>query len=307
MRWVALFALVFAMPSNARAGGWTTPEGTLFAKLALYHLGSDTLFVDSLREGVFCAEEGVQLGEGERGPYDCNLDGGGGLVTTQLFLELAIGLHERVDLRLQLPIILRGEFVSDGTPSSRAGAGDLRVSGQLRFLDWPFVGAIHLAIKAPTGFFTPDAVGVPLGEGQWDIRGSLIGSRSWLDGRLYMSAELGYRLRLPNEELGFSGEGLNLGDELLAVAELGGRPLPWLMLGSRLDLLYGLVSSDGFFELPGRRVLYVRGTLGIEPFQSIRGAESIAAEFGIALPLWGRGWPGDPVVHIALSGQFSLW
>ncbi|MEM9071117.1 MAG: hypothetical protein AAGE52_21585 [Myxococcota bacterium] len=307
----ALLCALLTVDSVARAGAWTTPEGVLWLKVAWFRLDSDRLFVDSLREGVFCAEENRFLEEGDRGPYDCNLEGGGGLRTDQVFLEFAFGIHKRIDFRLQLPIILAGEFVSDGTPATRRGVGDLRLTTQVLIVDSPVVVAANMEVKAPTGFFTADAVGVPLGEGQWDVAFRGLISGSLLGGRLWMGAEVGYRIRTPNDELGFTGDGLNLGDEILVVAEGGGRPIDGLYLSLRGELLYGFASKDDIFELPGRRVAYIQPGIAISPFafagDSFREWTDLSLEFGVRIPVWGRNWPADPIYFLGLSKSIRLF
>ncbi len=304
--WGVVFAPLW-FSSTAHAGAWTVPEGVLWTKVAWFRLNSDRLFVDSVREGVFCAEENRTLLEGDRGPYDCNLAGGGGLRTDQLFIEAAIGIHRRIDFRLQVPVILAAEFVSDGTPATRRGLGDIRATTQVLIVDHPVVISANMEVKFPTGFFTPDAVGAPLGEGQWDFAFRALISGSLLGGKLWMGAEVGYRVRMPNDELGFSGNGLNLGDEILAVAEGGGRPVPWMYLSLRSDLLYGFESTDGPFTLAGRRILYVQPGITVYPFTRVEHWEDLGVEFGARIPVWGRGWPADPIYFVGMSKSVRLF
>jgi len=166
-------------PNVAEAGAWTTEEGVVWSKIALFHLDSDRIFVDSIRAGTFCGDRTLDLGE--RAPYDCQLEGGGGLITTQLFLEAAIGLHERVDLRLQVPIVLQGRFDSSFVGENEQGLGDIRFGGQVLLLSDPIVLSAGWEVKAPTGEFVTDAVRIPLGEGQWDLafRGLIARSVDW--------------------------------------------------------------------------------------------------------------------------------
>ena len=296
-----------ASPNVAHAGAWTTPEGVVWGKLAWFRLNSNRLFVDELRAGVICSLDGGQLEVGQRGPYDCNLDGGGGLRVDQLFVEAAFGIHRHIDVRLSVPIILASEFVSDGTPAQRRGLGDLRITSQVLILDDPVVLAANVEVKAPTGFFTADAVGVPLGEGQWDIAFRALISRSLLEGRLWFGAEIGYRIRTPNSELGFR-DALDIGDEILGVVEGGGRPWDWLYLSLRGELLYGFNSSDGgFFDLPGRRVVYVQPGILLNPLQFDDKLKSLGLEFGVRIPVWGRNWPADPIYFLGINGAFRVF
>ncbi len=296
----------------AHAGAWTTPEGVLWSKVGWFYLNSDRLFFDELRAEQTCSTDAagnpVRVGVGGRGPYDCMLDGGGGLIANQLFWESALGIHERVDIRLQVPVFLASEFVSAGTPQTRRGLGDIRFGSQVLILPKPVVLAASMHVKAPTGFFTPDAVGAPLGEGQWDMTFRGLVSGSFLNGQLWTGGELGYRVRLPNDDQGVTSS-LNVGDEVLAVLETGGRPLSWLYGSLRWDMQYGFESSDGLFvNLPGRRIMYVQPAVLIQPASHTTSYfKDFGLEFGVRVPVWGRNWPADPIYFLGIVGSVRVF
>ena len=296
---VATFGTHFAGPAAVQAGAWTTEEGVIWGKIALFHLNSERLFVDSIREGTFC--EGRTVTAGERAPYDCQLEGGGGLITTQLFLEAAVGIHERVDLRLQVPVILQGRFDSMFVDENEQGLGDVRVGGQVLLLSEPFVWSGGWEIKIPTGEFLTDAVRIPLGEGQWDFTFRTLLARSFIEGRLWVGGEFGYRVRLTNEQAN-----LSVGDELVAVLETGGQPIPWVYLQVRSDFLWGFpsqrIGGPVVQELAPRRVLFLQPSVTLLPFAAGTGPlTGSGVEVGVRIPVWGRGWPADPVWFVALS------
>ena len=301
----ALGAVLIWAPSHAAAGGWTTPEGVVWTKISVFHLRADRIFVNDAQAPLICANAGGRtLHAGDRGPLDCMLSPQPTFISTQLFVEAAFGIWDRLDLRLQVPFVLRAEFQTTATPQSRSGLGDIRFGSQLRLLDDPMVLAVRLGVKAPTGFFTPDAVGVPLGEGNWDIEGNLVASRSIGSGAVWLGAELGYRLRLEDR----ASPAVDVGDEILAVAEGGYRPIGWLYLPLRWDMLWGFQSSTPLGNLPARRAMNLQMGVMVQPLaHTEHHIKDLAVEFGARIPLWGRGWPADPVYFVGISGSLRVF
>lgn len=304
-----LTVLAAAQPSEAFAGAWTTPEGRMWTKAAWIYLDSEQLFVDSERDGLICGDGTLSLGD--RGPYDCQL--GGGFKASSLLLESSIGIYRRVELKIQVPIFLSAQFLATGTSQQRSGLGDIRFGAKGLLLDGPVLLATDIEVKAPTGFFTQDAVGVPLGEGQWDIAFRVFASYPFWGGYAWTGVEGGYRIRMPNELLGIGG--LDLGDEWLATYEIGARfpKALWLYLSGRYDLRYQLESqdlSDSVFvpNRPVRAVMYVTPKIIINPFAHRDDAlKNLGLEFEVLVPVWGRGWPADPVWILALTGSFKVF
>jgi len=305
----ALAFVVVSMPSSAFAGAWTTPEGALWAKVAWVYLDSDRLFVDSERDGLICGDGRLSLGD--RGPYDCQL--GGGFRANSLLLESSLGIHRRFDLKIHIPIFLSAQFLATGTFQRRSGLGDIRFHAKGMLLDKPVLLSTSIEVKAPTGFFTQDAVGVPLGEGQWDIAFRIFVSYPFWRGFAWTGVEGGYRIRLPNELLGIGG--LDLGNEWLATYEIGARfpKALWLYMSGRYDLRYQLESKDLSEDVfvpnrPVRAVMYVTPKILFNPFFRRHDAlENIGFEFEVLIPVWGRGWPADPIWVLALTGTFQVF
>ena len=306
---LALVLLVAWQPVRASAGAWTTPEGVVWWKAAWIYLDSDRLFVDSEREGLICGDGTLELGE--RGPYDCQL--GGGFKASTLLLESAIGIHRRLELKIQIPVFISSQFLATGTFQERRGLGDIRVTAQGMMLEAPVVLAANMEVKAPTGFFTQDAVGVPLGEGQWDIAFRFLASYPFWEGFAWTGVELGYRIRQPNQQLGIGG--LDLGDEVLVAYELGARfpNARWLYVSGRYDLRYQFESKDLSNDVfvpnrPVRAVMYVQPKIIFNPFTKRDDAlGSLGFEAAVLIPVWGRGWPAAPIWLLALTGSFRLF
>lgn len=309
-RLVLALALFVVLPaSHGSAGAWTTPEGQIWTKVAWIYLDSDQLFVDSERDGLICGDG--TLSEGDRGPYDCQL--GGGLRVNSLLFESSIGIHRRFELMLQIPVFLSSQFLATGTFQERRGIGDVRFTAKGLLLEAPLLLSTSMEVKAPTGFFTQDAVGVPLGEGQWDIAFRIFVSYPFWGGYAWTGIEGGYRIRLPNELLGISG--LDLGDEWLATYEIGTRfrKALWIYLSGRYDLRYQMESKDLSQDVfvpnrPVRAVMYVTPKIIFNPFVRREDAlKNLALEFEVLVPVWGRGWPADPVWVVSLRGLFRLF
>lgn len=306
---VALTVLAAFPAAKAFAGAWTTPEGKMWVKIAWVYLDSDELFVDSQRAGLIC-DDGT-LSEGDRGPYDCQL--GGGFKASSMLFESSVGLHRRLDVTVRIPVFLSAQFLATGTFQERKGLGDIRFELKGLLLEEPLLLSTSIAVKAPTGFFTQDAVGVPLGEGQWDITFRIFGSYPFWRGFAWTGVEAGYRIRQPNDQLGIAG--LDLGDEVLAAYEIGARfpKALWLYLSARYDLRYQFESkelSQSVFvpNRPVRAVMYVTPKIIVNPFSHRDDAlKDLGLEFEVLVPVWGRGWPADPVWVLALTGSFRLF
>ena len=294
------------VPQKAQAGAWTLEEGAVWWKAAYFRLDSNRIFANKARSQFLCDSEPVS--PGDRIPYSCDDPDGGRFVANVMFLEAAIGIHRRFDLRLQVPVIAKSFFDDEavGTGDREKGIGDLRVSGQVLLLPEPVVLSLGWEVKAPTGEFEFDLGNVPLGEGQWDLAFKALIAKSFLNGKMWAGAEVGYRIRLPNDDL--SRDGIDFGDEVLAVIEGGGRPVKWLYIPLRLDLQWGFENEEKAF--PGtrqndRKVLSLQPGLMVNPFAHLDNAvlKELGIEWGVRIPLWGRGWPADPVYFVGISGK----
>ena len=115
-------------PRLAQAAAWTVEPGVLWTKPGITRLSSDRIFatpVDEARLGC-----GQTITRGDRVPYDCTT--GGRFMASTVTLEAALGLHDRFDLRVQVPIVIESSFANDAFEGdSERGLGDVRVGGHI--------------------------------------------------------------------------------------------------------------------------------------------------------------------------------
>jgi hypothetical protein len=109
---------------------------------------------------------------------------------------------------------------------------------------------------------------------------------------------------------------LDLGDEVLGVAEGGGWALPWLYTELRYQLQWGFESkrTSGPLDqtLAPRRVMFLTPKLMVAPFRPQRATTrevlaNLAVEWGVRIPVWGRGWPADPVWFIGVNTKLQAF
>ena len=211
-------------PVGAFAGAWTLPQGQLWTKVTLFQQEADEWYLASPEYAG-----GQVQPAGARRPYRFN----GRYQSKAVFLEAFYGVTDRLDLGVQAPYLIQ-EYGDDTflESSADAGLGDLRVFAKVRALSAPAVLTLKLGAKAPTGDFTNADGVIPVGEGQWDF--DFIGQlgRSFWPLPLYANLDLGYRVRMKNEDIDrdpgdewfFNAEvGVNLGRRLLHFTVLIGR------------------------------------------------------------------------------------
>ena len=296
-------ALICLLPQSAKAGGWPIEEGMGWAKLSFAHLRSDRVFATDIDEGKTGC--GFAISEGDRIPYDCLT--GGVFQASALYFDLGVGVYDRIDLRLQLPVILNSFFDNSVFRGSRErGLGDIRIASTVAVLRDPLVLSLSWEVKAPTGNFTVDEVTVPLGEGQWDLsfRAHIAKSFGWI----YAETSAGYRFRFPNPDAGVSG--VNIGDEILWDLGTGFTPWKWVSIPLAMNLLWGADSVDDAEPRPrpARRVLYISPGLRVVPLAHLHKPwKNMALGFGVRIPVWGRNWPADPIWTLSLSAKTRLW
>jgi len=299
---VLVVAFAIAAPGKASAGAWTLEEGRIWSKAAFLYLRSNTLFADQNDErfGLTGCVDGagspVTLSAGDRRPYDCTT--GGTFQVAAVYWDTYIGIIDELDLVLQIPLILHTQFHNEsGLEGSDGGLGDIRLGAQYRYLSDPVVLAAYFAVKAPTGSFTTNEAVPPLGEGQWDLTWKALIGRSF--GRVWLGADVGYRLRLTNPNTQ-----INVGDEILVNLEGGAQIWRWISFIGGADLLWGFESEDegAPTNRPRRWVLHATGKLLFALGQHI------GLELNVRWPLAGEGWPADPVLGIAIFGKTPrLW
>ncbi len=298
---VAIVCAVVLAPERAHAGAWTLEEGRLWGKLAVLHLSSDQLFATETDAGLLgCANgagEAIVIGPRDRRPYDCTT--GGTFRVTAVYAELALGLLDELEVSLQVPWIADVRFSNtSGLDGRDSGIGDLRASLRYRVLAQPFVGTLAFQVKVPSGRFTTDEAVPPLGEGQWDLTFSAQAGRSF--GRGYLNADVGYRVRLPNDDTR-----IDVGDEILTSLEGGASLHPRFALRAASALLWGFESENvgsAVLARPRRWVLEGRFTAAVVVH------EHVGLEAFVFVPLVGEGWPANATYGIAVSGTTpKLW
>ena len=289
MKRLLWLCLLLAAPVAAAAGAWTLPQGKLWTKVAFFRQQTDEWYLAS-PEFV----DGEIEETGTRRPYRFN----GQYDSKAVFAEAHYGVTDRLDVGAQVPFFAQ-QYDDDtrlNSPSD-AGLGDVRVFAKYRVLSKPALVSVKVGTKAPTGDFRNEDGVVPVGEGQWDF--DFVGQvgRSFWPLPLYANLDLGYRVRLKNDEVD-----RDPGDEWFFNAELG------VNLGSRLLLmtkLEGLRSgpSTDFGSIENRsqikRITYLSPTLMVGLW------DETAVEVGMRYSLSGRNFPAGHQVVMGLSSSFG--
>lgn len=297
MRRVVIIWAIILIPATASAGGaWTLEEGHLWGKLSLVYQRADQQFADPISALMLAC--GDPISPGDRMPFDCTT--GGVFEVTALYADLIWGIVDGVDVRLQVPLILSQSFFNDSGLNAHQDVafGDLRVGGQFRFLNDSVVAALRWQLKMPTGFFTTDEGVQAVGEGQWDL--SAIAAVSGSIDDAWLNGEVGWRFRFANPTTG-----IDVGDELLILGEVGYRFLPWLMVPLKLELIYGLESTNSREPTPrpGRWILNAIAS-AILVFEELH---PVAFEVGIRVPIVGQGYPSLPVFSLGVWGEIEMY
>lgn len=303
--WAAL--AVSLLPRPAEAGAWTQPPGQLWLKASLIRLDSDAVFADA--DDVFLTGCSASIEVGDRRPFDCAT--GGRFGVTALYLDAILGLAEGLDLGLQVPWIAETTFVNrSGLSGEDAGLGDVRLSlryawartgpGRSGLPAWrgaPITGALHVELKAPTGNFSVDESVPPLGEGQWDLSTRV--AVGWAHPRFYLGGQAGFRWRATNPSTS-----VDVGDELVALAEGGVHVFGWLSLPLKTDLVFGAESFETGVPnpRPGRWIWRLIPGIVFRWPDTRWGLELTSF-----VPLAGAGYPANPSFAAAVVGGLDLW
>lgn len=290
----ALLAAALCWPQSVQAGAWSLREGRLAAKASLLHLSSDLVFADDDDVTLLGCSGAIE--SGDRRPYDCAT--GGRFGVTAIYVDTGLGLGRGWEVGFQLPVVLETSFENRSGLSGRdGGLGDVRVYGRKQVALGPIAGALRLEAKAPTGNFSVDEAVPPLGEGQWDVTAEV--SAGWAQTRFYAGADLGFRWRAPNPS-----NDVDVGDELLALAEAGLHVFEWLTVPLKTDLIYGFESTQTDVPTPRPR----RWLWRLQPGLRIRWpGQAWGLEGVVFVPLAGAGYPANPTFSLALFGGGQLW
>ncbi len=167
----------------ALGGAWTLPAGTMRLEASAFFWRTDERFAD--RPGP----PTDPYAPGDRVLFDF----GGVSETRGVFFEGEIGVLEEIDLGLSLPWV-ESEFRSSADALTSSGVGDLRfwLRGGGKLARFPL--SAPLRFKAPIGGFETSAQTLPLGDGQWDVDGSVATGAS--GGPIYAQLSVGHRWRL---------------------------------------------------------------------------------------------------------------
>jgi hypothetical protein len=210
-----------------------------------------------------------------------------------IYTDLIIGLHENIDVWIQIPWWdLRFDTVADSLRST--GFGDIRAWVRWKVTDLgngstPI--ALRLGAKAPLGDSPLDAQVIPLGDGQWDLEGfGEIGHSFWPT-PIYAELWLGYRARLENTE-----KLKDPGGEFVLLAETGINPTPRTLLKATVDGFWGRNwIVEGIRTGTKRRILHAQFTGAFEF------PRPVWTEIGIRVPLSGRNFPAGPQMVVGIS------
>jgi hypothetical protein len=272
--------LLLGAPASAQ---WPVGTGNFWGKLSFFHHQTTEQF----------------RADGSKKPF---INSNAESISQAIFLDLNVGLTDRLDLWLQAPYYDL-EFNDDSGDRKSTGIGDIRLSArfnllQLRGGSLPITA--RFTTKFPVNDFPIDAEIIPVGEGQFDFEAWLEGGISLWPLPAYSVLWVGYRWRLENTETTRKP-----GDEVVFLAELGGTEL--------LGGLGGKLVLDGIFGRPGkiqgiqlgsvdeREILYLAPTL----FYNF--TSQTILEVGVRIPLRGKNYPAGGPFQIGVFHQGSFW
>jgi len=281
--------LVLAAPVAASAGAWTLPQAKLWTKITLFRQDTDEWYLASPEYGY----DGIREA-GSRQSYRFR----GRYVSSAVFAEGVYGVTDRLDVGVQVPFhVQRYEDTTRLDPPSEAGVGDVRFFTKYRIWVEPALVTLKLGTKAPVGDFRNEDGIVPVGEGQWDF--DFVGQvgRSFWPVPLYANLDLGYRLRMKNDEVD-----RNPGEEWFFIAEAGVNLGSRLLLVTRLEGLRGEPSTD--FGTIENRSQIKRITL-LSPVLMIGLGKETAVELGVRYSLNGRNFPAGHQLVAGLASTFG--
>lgn len=213
---------------NLRAGAWIITEGQLNIKFSYFRLKSDLRFASSnfYCGSSACIDKSIE-------PYFFN----GALASHGVFTDIAYGISNRMDLKIQLPFYSIS-FKDDIDPerATSNNFGDMRIIHRYNLIKKGLVVTYKSIIKLPTGFFNKDAEVVPVGDGQFDIMPAIQISRSIISGKAFLSMDVGYNIRL-RPKLKVSN--LKPGNEFQYFLEFGYKARKNLLLKASLEAIIG--------------------------------------------------------------------
>ena len=289
---VSLFALVLIAPQAAQAGAWTLAKGQVWSKITLMNQSTNEEYVSvggagRLPDLSTIYQPGDRARYRENGQYD----------SRAFFFDFFYGVTDRIDVGVQIPFF-RQEFENIGfrAPNAASGFSDIRTFLKYRLFLNPAVGTIKLGFKAPTGDFQNQDGLIPVGEGQWDFDFIFQLGRSFWPLPGYANLDVGYRVRLKNDEID-----RDPGNEWFFNAEVGYTPLKKLLLALKVEGIHGNPSRVFGLTLPRdvKRITYFSPTLLVGPHQNL------SLEAALRISVGGRSFPAGKmwVAGISYSGN----
>lgn len=281
--------LILLTATTASAGAWTFPRGTLWTKL--------TVMVQDTNEDYIGVPR-PNIPRGTRQPY--LLDGE--YSSRTFFLDAMYGVTDNFNVGIQVPFFHQTFEDQElttlfGGPVSSTGFSDIRIFLKHKIGPDPIVSSLKVGIKAPTGDFQNRQGLIPVGEGQWDFDFILQAGRSFWPFRAYANVDLGYRVRLKNDEID-----RDPGDERFWIAELG---YQWT------DRLLTVVKWEG---IDGKETTSLGLTLAsdvkkiqyISPALMFKATKTLSVETGVRFSINGQNFPAGPVFQFAFNYEGSL-
>lgn len=279
--------------SEALAGAWTLPEGRLWTKVSYFQQKTDEWYI-SFPEPYFRDDEISEFPAGTRRPYRFD----GEYESRAVFVEAFYGVTDRLDLGVQVPWF--DQTLTDLTrpePPSNPGIGDLRISAKFRLTERPALITLKTVAKIPTADFENEDGLIPAGEGQGDLDFQIQVGRSLWPLPAYANADVGYRVRLKNDEVD-----RDPGDEWLLNAEVGVNATRRMLLTVKLESLWGAAAVDQGIETNSlkKRITYLAPTA----LFAIR--DGLYAEAALRYTLGGRNFPAGRQFTMGLSTEFEV-
>ncbi len=280
------------MPQNLLAGAWTLPRGHIWTKLTYLDQSTQEEYVSVGGQGR-PPDPAVKFEPGDRARYRFN----GKYKSRAVFFDLFYGVTDRFDLGVQIPFF-RQQFQDDalltgfGEPRRATGFSDIRGFVKFRLFQEPAIGSFKFGFKAPTGEFVNEDGMIPVGEGQWDFDLIFQLGRSFWPIPAYANLDLGYRLRLKNDEIA-----RDPGDEFFFFGEVGYSPRQKLLIALKLEgirsksaNILGISNSSTI-----KRVTYFVPTLSFGPFNHV------SLEAALRISLNGRSFPAGQMLVVGVS------
>lgn len=301
--WRALCVALLLTPALAAAqGAWTRPVGDVYAKVAY---GSAT----AADQYTF---------DGRRKPYADNVEGAA-------FWDRSVYMYAEGGVAEGLTAIAglaykRVFVVDEAFRYERARLGDLRLGVRYDLGHWwvppgELAWAVNGWVEAPTGYVR-NTIPAP-GAGNVDVGLSVDAGKGF--GLWYAQGGLGLRIRTP--WYGLSGtiacspqvhrgcvpaEESDLGDELLARAEVGLTPWSWLIVQGLVEATVSLVEPETGFSVSQptpthRRYIKTGGGVMLRPWRFA------ALEVQAFVTPWGQNAVDSVDLFVGLSSEVGVW